>query len=345
MQITYLKENIFDDLDIEDLDDSEISSREELELDKTLNNINKSAILNNTALIDNAVSDIVKWLQEAHTYCSDFFGFILNDDNETYYLHRDKKLLIDLFRKKIQDILLNRSFHIYIEIPLFYGPAMKGSQEKNYGKIIAKFLSQFRQHTANVIFNIEKEIGFDYSIEELRKNIIFDVIKIVNVDAVQYDSIEKKLYYQLNGTDEMIKFYFEDMLNDYLKNENIVFLHDTSSIYESLNFYIQDNAATNDKIYYDKLNHWIDNALKNQIDANKLSLNFRISAVNSTNSLNFLNYLADTIAPQADKFYGINVYLFTLMDREEQNKKIVHGPWEDAVKKIRATDRMSLVIH
>lgn len=345
MQITYLKENIFDDLDIDDLDDSEISAQEEIKMHKSLNNINKSAMLNNIALIDNAASDIVMWLQEEHEYCSDFFGFILNDDNESYYVHRDKKLLIDLFRKKIQDILFNHSFHISIEIPLFYGPAMKGNQEKNYGKIIAKFLSQFRQHTANVIFNIEKEIGFDYSIEELRKNIIFDVIKIVNVDAVQYDPIEKKLYCQLGGSDTLMKFYFEDMLNDYLKNENIVFLHNTSSIYESLNFYIKDNAATNDKIYYDKINHWIGNALNNQIDANKLSLNFRISAVNYKNSLNFLNYLADTIAPKANKFYGINVYLFTLLDREEQNKKIVHGPWEDAIKKIRATDRMSLVIH
>ena len=345
MKIIYLKENIFDDLDIEDLDDSEISAQQELELNKSLNNIRKSSIARYSSLLVNAAEDIVSWLQREHKSVSDmFFGFAIIKNNEFYNIFRDKDTLKKIFEQKIYDTLLNGTFHLSIEMPLYYGIALRGNQEKNYGKIIASFLKELKHFIASNLFSLSEEIELGYSFEELIKNIIFDVIKITNIDAVQYDPIEKKLYYQLGGSDTLMKFYFEDILNNYLKNENIVFLKNTSEPYDSLDFYVKDEAATDDKLYYDKLNHWIDNALNNQSDANKLMVNFRISAVNSKNSLNFLNYLADTIAPQADKFYKINVHIFTLMDRDEQNKTIVHGLWKDAVKKIRTTNKMSLII-
>lgn len=344
MKIIYLKENIFDDLDIEDLDDSEISAQQELELNKSLNNIRKSSIARYSSLLVNAAEDILSWLQREYESVSDIFGFAIIENNEFYNIFGDKDKLKKIFEQKIYDTLLNDTFHLSIEMLLYYGIAFRRNQENNYGKIIASFLKDLKHLIASNLFSLSEEIELGYSFEELIKNIIFDVIKITNIDAVQYDPIEKKLYYQLGGSDTLMKFYFEDMLNDYLKNENIVFLKNASNTYDSLNFYVKSDAATDDKLYYDKLNHWIDNALNNQSDANKLMLNFRISAINSKNSLNFLNYLANTIAPQADKFYSINVYLFTLMDREEQNKTIVHGPWKDAVKKIRATNKMSLII-
>lgn len=345
MKILYLKENIFDDLDIEDLDDSEISAQQELELNKSLNNIRKSSIAGHSSLLVNAAEDIVAWLQSTHETVSDFFGFAIIENNEYYNIFRNKDKLEKIFEQKIYATLLNETFHLSIEMPLYYGIAFRGNQEKNYGKIIASFLKELKHFIASSLFSLSEEIELGYSFEELIKNIIFDVIKITNIDAVQYDPIEKKLYYQLGGSDILIMFYFEDILNDYLKNENIVFLRNASNTYDLLNFYVKDFAATDDKLYYDKLNHYIDNALHNQSDANKLMLNFRISAINYMNSLNFLNYLAETIAPQADKFYSINVDLFTLMDRDEQNKTIVHGLWKDAVKKIRTTNKMSLIIH
>ena len=58
MELEYLKENIFDDLDFSDLDDDEIKAQEEIEINKSLKTIQKQDIANLIVDFNNTFNNI-----------------------------------------------------------------------------------------------------------------------------------------------------------------------------------------------------------------------------------------------------------------------------------------------
>ena len=58
MELEYLKENIFDDLDFNDLDDDEIKAQEEIEINKSLKTIQKQDIANLIVDFNNTFNNI-----------------------------------------------------------------------------------------------------------------------------------------------------------------------------------------------------------------------------------------------------------------------------------------------
>lgn len=248
MELEYLKENIFDDLDFNDLDDDEIKAQEEIEINKSLKTIQKQDIANLIVDFNNTFNNIKDLkgrlipfnkskISGEYDEASDTIilylkpGFI--QDNETEEINSFRLNILDKFAKDYETKIKkswSENTKLLLAIVNPYVLTLSGSETPlfPYKNVTVKYEPSNNIRPYNRIHITEKNITSKYDIVNL-----LNMMNVSELNTLSFDGcvFNDAIFASSNNSEillsriQKLEIAFSDIntqiFDDSLKNESI----------------------------------------------------------------------------------------------------------------------------